>query len=406
MLSEDQHHISFSQVQKALNLTTKFRDRIDHLAGIYIHIPFCKQACHYCDFHFSTSLANKEPMLDAIIKELRLRKNYLSNQPVETIYLGGGTPSMMDYDGLRKLMDTLSENFEVDKNPEITIEANPDDLTLQKITELQRAGFNRLSIGIQSFRDQDLKMMNRAHTSQQADYAVKASQDKGFENITIDLIYSIPGMDSDGWKQNLDTALQLNIQHLSAYSLTIEPRTVFGHREKTKKLIAVDQSISEEQFLYMVDTMKVHGFEHYEVSNFGLPGFHSRHNTSYWKGSHYLGLGPSAHSFDGESRQWNISNNTQYIAGANSGKLHFEKETLDKRSKLNEYIMTGLRTSRGIDLKYITQEFGFDFANEYDEKIHQLENEGKLIAENGVIRLSTTGLLFADGIASDFFITQ
>jgi len=376
------------------------------LAGIYIHIPFCKQACHYCDFHFSTNLANKESVMDAIGDELKLRKAYLEGQAIESIYFGGGTPSLMDYDGLRRLMDGLIESFDIVKGAEITIEANPDDLTLRKITELQQAGFNRLSLGIQSFRDQDLKMMNRAHTSKQADYAVKAAQDKGYENITIDLIYSIPGMDMTGWKQNLDVAFGLNIQHISAYSLTFEPRTVFGHYEKTKKLIPVDQALSEEQFLYMLEEMRSHGFEHYEVSNFGLPGYYSKHNTSYWKGAHYLGLGPSAHSFNGTSRQWNISNNPQYLSGVNTGKLFFEKEELDENARLNEYIMTGLRTMWGIDLTIIKQKFSFDFFGEYEDKIQALESQGKLIKESNIIRLSPGGLLFADGIASDFFVTD
>jgi len=344
--------------------------------------------------------------MDAIGDELKLRKAYLEGQAIESIYFGGGTPSLMDYDGLRRLMDGLIESFDIVKGAEITIEANPDDLTLRKITELQQAGFNRLSLGIQSFRDQDLKMMNRAHTSKQADYAVKAAQDKGYENITIDLIYSIPGMDMTGWKQNLDVAFGLNIQHISAYSLTFEPRTVFGHYEKTKKLIPVDQALSEEQFLYMLEEMRSHGFEHYEVSNFGLPGYYSKHNTSYWKGAHYLGLGPSAHSFNGTSRQWNISNNPQYLSGVNTGKLFFEKEELDENARLNEYIMTGLRTMWGIDLTIIKQKFSFDFFGEYEDKIQALESQGKLIKESNIIRLSPGGLLFADGIASDFFVTD
>ena len=344
-------------------------------------------------------------MMDAIGLEMRQRQGYLEGQKVQSVYFGGGTPSLMDYDGLRKLMDELMKNFDSAGDAEITIEANPDDLTLQKIAELKRAGFNRLSLGIQSFRDQDLKIMNRAHTSKQADYAIKASQDKGFENITIDLIYSVPGMDMDAWKQNLETAFSLNIQHISAYSLTFEPRTVFGHYEKTKKLLPVDQKLSEEQFFYMIEEMKSHGFDHYEVSNFGLPEYYSRHNTSYWKGAHYLGLGPSAHSFNGVSRQWNVSNNSQYINGINTGKRVSEKEVLDERSRLNEYIMTGLRTKWGIDLNVIRREYSFSFSDVYEDKIQKLESEGKLILDSNIIRLSPQGLLFADGIASDFFVT-
>lgn len=342
-------------------------------------------------------------MVEAIIRELHLRQSYLNGQLINSVYFGGGTPSLLDYDSLRRIMDSIHRLYDVSPDAEITLEANPDDLDLKKISELSAAGFNRLSIGIQSFRDEDMKLMNRAHTASQADYAVKASQDKGFENITIDLIYSVPGMDLEAWKKNLYTAFDLRVQHISAYSLTFEPKTVFGHYEKTKKLLPVDQKISEEQYLFMVNAMNEHGFDHYEVSNFGRQGYYSRHNTSYWKGEHYLGVGPSAHSFNGESRQWNVANNPRYIASLNEGKLNFQIEELDDNARINEAIMTGLRTKWGVDVKDLKRRFDYDVSDLYREEISNYEAQGKLVVEGDFIKLTEHGMLFADGIASEFF---
>jgi len=282
------------------------------VAGIYLHIPFCKQACHYCDFHFSTSIANKQAFVEALQKEISLTKDYLQGEKIKTIYFGGGTPSMLEADELKRIFDSIYQVHNVDNDAEITLEANPDDLNLeanpddlnlQKINALKSSPVNRLSIGIQSFRDEDLKMMNRAHNSKEADYSVKASQDKGFENITIDLIYSIPNLSLMEWKENLQKAFDLNVQHISAYSLTFEPKTVFGNYEKRGLLKPVEQELSSDQFLLMLEQMRLNGFEQYEVSNFCKPGFESKHNSAYWSGAKYLGLGPSAHSFDGKSRQ-------------------------------------------------------------------------------------------------------
>lgn len=341
-----------------------------------------------------------------MLREIALRKDYLSDQTIGTIYFGGGTPSLLSGDEIKRLLDKVYEQFDVLPDAEITLEANPDDLTREKIRELKSSPVNRLSIGIQSFRDDDLKWMNRAHTSTEADYAVKCAQDHGFENITIDLIYSIPGMTDAAWKQNLLMAFDLQVQHISAYGLTIEPRTFFGHQQKKGQLTEMEQERSGGQFLLMLDEMDAHGFEQYEVSNFCKSGFESKHNSSYWKGNHYIGYGPSAHSFDGNSRQWNVSNNSIYIKELAAGKLPYEKEELSQTMRLNEYIMTGLRTKWGIDLRRITTEYSFDFQKEYADMIADLSHDGRLILENDLIILTRKGLLTADRIASDFFVTD
>ena len=376
------------------------------MAGIYIHIPFCRQACHYCDFHFSTSLNNKQPFLEALHKEIRLRKDFAQGERINTIYFGGGTPSLLSADELKRILDSLYSTHEINDKAEITLEANPDDLTSEKIRTLSATQINRLSIGIQSFRDEDLRMMNRAHSAMQADYSVKAAQDKGFENITIDLIYSIPELPMDAWKKNLDQAFTLNIQHISAYSLTIEPKTVFGSYEKKGMLKPVEQEVSSEQFLIMADQMKIHEFEQYEVSNFCRPGFESKHNSSYWKGEKYIGLGPSAHSFDGTSRQWNVSNNNLYIKALAENRLDHGMEMLDERTMLNEYLMTGLRTKWGIDLEIIRSKFHFDLEKEYSDMIADLISRKKMIRNKQQIVLTTEGLLMADKIASDLFLLE
>jgi oxygen-independent coproporphyrinogen-3 oxidase len=374
------------------------------MAGIYLHIPFCKKACHYCDFHFSTTMKNKDELIAAMHKELDLRKDYLQGEKIKTIYFGGGTPSVLESDEIKRILDHIHRVFEVEKEAEVTLEANPDDLTPSMIRGLKESTVNRLSIGIQSFRDEDLKMMNRAHNASQADYAVKASQDGGFENITIDLIYSIPGLSMREWKMNLETAIQLHVQHISAYSLTIEPGTVFGNYQSKGKLIAVDQDFSGDQFLTMIETLNKAGFDQYEVSNFCLPDFESKHNSAYWNGARYLGIGPSAHSFDGESRQWNIANNSVYVRFLEKNEMNFEREILDERTRINEYIMTGLRTKWGIDNELLRSKYHFDLFKEYEEMIFELKHKGKLNIDESTMRLTKEGLLMADRIASDFFI--
>lgn len=340
------------------------------------------------------------------MREIAMRKDYLSDQTIRTIYFGGGTPSLISGDEIKRLLDKVYEQFDVVPDAEVTLEANPDDLVREKIRELKSSAVNRLSIGIQSFRDEDLKWMNRAHTAKEADYSVKFAQDNGFENITIDLIYSIPGMSNEAWKQNLKSAFSLEVQHISAYGLTIEPRTFFGHQQKRGELTEMEQERSGEQFLLMLDEIDAHGFEQYEVSNFCKPGFESKHNSSYWKGSHYIGYGPSAHSFDGNSRQWNVSNNSIYIKELSGGKLPFEREELSQSMRLNEYIMTGLRTKWGIDTKRISTEYSFNFQKEYADMIAELSYDGRLILKNDTLILTRKGLLMADKIASDFFVTD
>lgn len=351
-------------------------------------------------------MKGKSEMLQAMGRELEKRKEYLRGEKVSTIYFGGGTPSLLTSDEINRLTDEITRWHELSDEVEFTLEANPDDLTKEKIQQLRGTSVNRLSIGIQSFRDADLQWMNRAHTASQSDYAVKLAQDAGFSNITIDLIYSIPGMTNETWKQNLQNAIDLDVDHISAYSLTVEPRTYFGHLEKKGLLKSFPQESSQDQFLLMNRMLSENGFEHYEVSNFARPGCRSKHNTSYWEGKTYLGIGPSAHSFDGESRQWNVANNAIYVRSVQGNEAYFERELLDERSRLNEYIMTGLRTSHGINLDDITQKFGIDLMSINSESIQDLIRNGKMVHENSVLKLTVHGYLLADRIASDFFIVD
>ncbi len=373
------------------------------MAGIYIHIPFCKQACNYCDFHFSTSLKNKEAFLKALHKEIALQKDYLLSKKISTIYFGGGTPSLLEQNELMRIFESLNKYFEIDSDAEITLEANPDDLTKNKIKELRSSPINRFSIGIQSFYEEDLKLMNRAHSSQEAISAVKGAQDAGFENITIDLIYGIPGLTEHRWRNNLQNAFLLDVKHISAYCLTVEPKTVLAHQVKTGIIKNVDEVQSSEHFEIMLEAMKNNKFVQYEISNFCKKDHYSRHNSNYWLKEKYLGLGPSAHSFNGESRQWNISNNALYIKSLENNALDFELEELKTDQRYNEYILTSLRTMWGSDLNRIESEFGNEF------KVHCL-NEAKKYIENADVKIETNtlfltdkGKLIADKIASDLF---
>lgn len=376
------------------------------MAGIYLHIPFCRQACHYCDFHFSTQVKTMEDLLQAMRRELQARRNYLEGEIIETIYFGGGTPSLLPTDNIQRIIDDIYQHFDVAAKPEITLEANPDDLTFHKIIELARTPVNRLSIGIQSFRNQDLQWMNRAHSATQADFSVKCSQDRGFENITIDLIYSIPGLSERDWLDNIRKAIDLQVQHISAYSLTIEPKTAFGNQLAKQELQPVDDQTSGTQFIRLVNELKRCGFEQYEVSNFCLPGMQSKHNSAYWLGKKYLGIGPSAHSFNGTSRQWNVASNPRYSKGWITGIPEFEIETLDNRTRLNEYLMTRLRTSWGIELEYIQNTFGVDLWQTENDFLRQLIQDGLMTKEDSILTLTTAGLLQADRIASELFILE
>ncbi|HNQ61290.1 MAG TPA: radical SAM family heme chaperone HemW [Bacteroidia bacterium] len=373
------------------------------MPGIYIHIPFCKQACHYCDFHFSTTLKNKEELLTAIKLEISLRRPYLENKFVDTIYFGGGTPSILEGIEIREIMAEIRDNFEIVRSPEITLEANPDDLDLEKLQQLKDAGINRLSIGIQSFSEEDLKFMNRAHTVEQAHQCVKDAQKVGIKNISIDLIYGVQSLDDTQWNKNLDLAFAMGVQHLSCYSLTVESRTALAKMIKSKAVTDVDDEKSARHFEILMDKASKAGFEHYEISNFALPGFRSKHNTSYWQGEIYLGVGPSAHSYNISSRQWNISNNHEYIRKMMQGTVPAEVEILSTENKYNEYILTRLRTSTGIDPELIKKEFGKEQSMTF-LAIADFQIQDDMMERAGShYRLTHKGKFYADRIAADFF---
>ncbi|MDB5123765.1 MAG: coproporphyrinogen oxidase [Mucilaginibacter sp.] len=372
------------------------------MAGIYIHIPFCKQACHYCDFHFSTSLKYKDELLQALIKEITLQQNYLEGETIETIYFGGGTPSLLSADELKLLISTITGLYTVAAGAEITIEANPDDLDKAKVQALRETGINRFSIGIQSFFDEDLAWMNRVHRGKEAESAVKRVQDAGFENLTVDLIYGYPLLNDEKWKYNLDKVFELAVPHISSYSMTVEPQTALASFINKKNQPAMDDKQSAVQFTFMMNAMELQGFEHYEISNFSKPGKHSRHNANYWKGIKYLGIGPSAHSFNGVSRQWNIANNAQYIQSVALNKLPAEMEVLTETNRLNEYIMTSLRTIWGLDLDKLNLIVSAA-SGELLKAARPYFDKQWIIQKENTIYLSPQGKLYADNIASGLF---
>ncbi|MFB6455741.1 radical SAM family heme chaperone HemW [Chitinophaga sp. Hz27] len=374
------------------------------MSGIYLHIPFCKQACYYCNFHFSTSMSQKDAMVKSILQEISLQQNYLGSDIIHTIYFGGGTPSLLSQSELQQILDRLRTHFTIAEDAEITLEANPDDLDPAKLQELKALGINRLSIGIQSFHEADLKWMNRAHNAQQAEDCIKNAQEAGFQNITIDLIYGGPGLSDEGWEYNVKKAIAFGIPHLSCYALTVEPGTALDHFIKKKKMEATDPEKAARHFEQLMRWTEAAGYEHYEISNFALPGWHSRHNSSYWKGLSYLGLGPSAHSFNGHSRQWNVANNSSYIKSIEKGEIPFELETLTAEMQFNEYIMTSLRTSAGCDIGWVEERFGADLAKELLNNCRQFIQKSWMEEHGTSLRLTKAGRLFADGIASDLFI--
>jgi oxygen-independent coproporphyrinogen-3 oxidase len=372
------------------------------MAGIYLHIPFCRQACHYCNFHFSTSLKLKNEFTDALLKEIQLQSTYLPSEPVNTIYFGGGTPSLLSIDELTSILQTLRQTFTVAADAEVTLEANPDDIVEEKLKDWKQVGINRLSIGVQSFFEEDLRWMNRAHTALQAIGNLQLAR-KYFDNITIDLIYGTPTLPDDKWQHNVQQAIALGITHLSCYALTVEPGTALAHMINKHKTIDVNTEDQARQFLLLMDWMQAAGYEHYEISNFALPGMRSRHNSSYWQGASYLGLGPSAHSFNGESRQWNIANNALYIKSLKEDKVPFEVEHLTGTQRLNEYVMTSLRTMEGLNLEYVTTRFGEKAANKLKQEAQQFIETGKMHVNNSYLQLTKEGKLFADGIAAELF---
>ncbi len=374
------------------------------MAGIYIHIPFCKQKCHYCNFYSLTSEKYRSVFIDVLIKEIALQKDYLAGEEVETIYFGGGTPSLLSSDEIKRIIDNLALFHNINTDAEITLEANPDDITREKITELRKTPVNRFSIGIQSFFDEDLKYLNRVHSGREAGLSVKTVLDAGFENMSIDLIYGIPTLSNEQWQANIEKFFSFGIPHLSSYALTVEPKTALEVLIRKGKMKNVDEEKAVRQFRILMRTMKEKDFIHYEISNFSREGFYSKHNRSYWQGKKYLGLGPSAHSFDGNSRQWNISNLSKYIEAVNAGGKIVEKEILTKEQKYNEYVMTSLRTIWGTNTKYILEEFGKTLENHYFKGVRKHIKAGFVMQDNTVFRLTDRGKIFADGIASDLFI--
>lgn len=372
------------------------------MSGIYIHIPFCKQACHYCDFHFSTSLKKKSELVSALQNELVLRKNELPNEPIKTIYFGGGTPSLLNLEELTAIFKTIYTEFTIAENPEITLEANPDDLSEEKINELANSKINRLSIGVQSFFEEDLKLMNRAHNAEEALNSIKLARSK-FDNISVDLIYGIPGMSNERWQKNIQILLDLDIPHISSYSLTVEPNTALQKFIEKGKIKPVDDAAAAQHFETLRTVLKNAGFEHYEFSNYGKPGYFSQNNTAYWLGKPYLGIGPSAHSYDGNSRKWNIANNTLYIKAIERSELPLEVEELSITDRYNEYIMTRLRTHFGVDLVEVESKFGKEYLEYLKEQSVVLFEKEFLRIENNVMHITEKGTFLSDGIAADLF---
>jgi oxygen-independent coproporphyrinogen-3 oxidase len=398
------------------------------MAGIYLHIPFCRQACHYCNFHFSTTLKRKNDFTDALLKEIALRAAYINGEKINTVYFGGGTPSLLEQAALERIMGAINEHFSLSPAAEITLEANPDDIGVSALRSWRSMGITRLSIGVQSFYDEDLRWMNRAHNAAQSLDAIRSAQDEGFGDLSVDLIYGGPTLADDRWKKNMEQALGLGVPHLSCYALTVEPRTALDHLIRRKKVEPVDPERQARQFLMLMDFMDGAGFEQYEISNFSLPGRRSRHNSSYWKGIPYLGLGPSAHSYDGRSRQWNIADNAKYLHAMETGSPLFEKEELTTLQRLNEYIMISLRTIEGCDLGWVAERFGAGAAEDLAEKAGRYMDSGKMewrwsLKAGGDVGSSTStglrgdegegkamrmlltreGKLLADGIAADLF---
>lgn len=372
------------------------------MAGIYIHIPFCKQACHYCDFHFSTSMKKKDEMVSAIAKEIAMRKEELDNETIETIYFGGGTPSVLTNSEIDFILKAVYNNFQVISNPEITLEANPDDLSLERIKQLAESPINRLSIGIQSFFEDDLKMMNRAHNSIEAEMCLAESV-KHFDNISIDLIYGIPGMSNERWLQNVEKALSFGVPHISSYALTVETKTALHKFVQSGAIPQPSDEAAQEHFHLLIDKLEENGFVHYELSNFGKEGYFSKNNTAYWLGKKYLGIGPSAHSYNGSTRSWNINNNALYLKAIEAGELASESEKLTSADRYNEYVMTGLRTIWGVSVSRVEAEFGKQYSTHLMKEADKFIDRGKLIVQDGILKTTKEGKFLADGIASDLF---
>ena len=382
------------------------------MSGIYIHIPFCKQACHYCDFHFSTSLKKRDALVLTLAKELEMRQDEFHNTTVETIYFGGGTPSLLSIEELQFLIKQVYTHYKVSEAPEITLEANPDDLiqaegtldvnSISIFEAYKNIGINRLSIGVQSFFEDDLKLMNRAHNAEEANECLQEAT-RHFDNISIDLIYGIPGLSNARWQENIDMALSFGIPHISSYALTVEPKTALERFIKKGLIANVDDDLAHDQFHMLVETLEAHDFVHYELSNFGKDGFFSRNNSAYWQGKPYLGIGPSAHSFSGNERSWNIRNNSKYITAIETGTFPKETETLSTTDRYNEYVMTGLRTVWGVSLQKIESNYGLEYKKYLLEQSQTFINQQLLYIEDEKLLVTKKGKFLSDGIASQLF---
>ena len=374
------------------------------MGGIYIHIPFCRQACRYCDFYFTVSLQHQDEFVRALLAEIRQRAKQYRGTEMGSIYMGGGTPSLLSPENRDRIMESVRNHYTISDHAEVTIECNPDDLDALSLRHLYNSGFNRISIGIQSFRDNELQLMRRSHQAAQAFQCVNDAVEAGFDNITIDLIYGIPGQTPEGWEENVNRALSLPIDHLSAYHLTFEPGTVFDHWRKKGRLVPV----KEEQSVKMYHILRKHllgsGFEHYEISNFARKGKRSRHNLLYWSGEPYLGFGPSAHSYDGNSRSWNAASLKDYVTYAPSGKLISEYEDLSTKERYHDYLITSLRTSSGANPGYILQQFGKEIRDHFDSKTGLFIEDGSMYADNGQLVIDPAKWLVADRIMRELFL--
>lgn len=373
------------------------------MSGIYIHIPYCKQACHYCDFHFSTNTKTKLDLIDALCQEITIQKDYLYNKEIKTIYFGGGTPSLLEEKELKKILGVIQTNFSVSADAEITMEVNPDDLSAEKLKIIYNNGINRLSIGIQSFNDDFLKLFNRAHNAQMAEDSIIEARSAGFENISVDLIFGIPNQSTSEFENDLKKIIDLDTEHVSIYGLTIEEKTVFGKWLDTNKIQPIDEEFAAVQLEMIMNELPKAGFRQYEISNFSKPGFESKHNSNYWTQEHYLGIGPSAHSYNGNSRQNNISNNAKYITSVSNGKIPFELEKLDLSQKINEYILTRIRTLEGIPLDQLKTQFHFDLVDNFKPSIKTFKDSGLIVVDNN-LHLTQKGKLVADSITQSFMI--
>jgi putative oxygen-independent coproporphyrinogen III oxidase len=374
------------------------------MAGIYIHIPYCRQACRYCDFYFTVSFWQKKELYPFLLQEIEERKQYMGNETINTIYFGGGTPSVLEISEIQGILEKIDKFYPVSSEAEVSFEANPEDLKKEYLVNLQKSGINRLSIGIQSFHDADLEFMRRIHNSEQAFRSVGDAHQAGFGNISIDLIYGIPGQSKGTWEKNLEIALTLGVQHFSAYHLTYEPGTILNHWKKKGRISPINEDESMHQFMTLINFAVQKGYEHYEISNFALNGFQSRHNSSYWQQENYLGIGPSAHSYNGISRRWNLSNNKKYIDNMNSGVEYFETESLTPDDLYNEFVMTSLRTSKGINTIKLKEQFGEEKVSYFVASIQKFVDSGYVSSKQGIYRLEGNGIFIADHIISEVFV--